>query len=119
MGLFRAKTQMVEREKALPGRGETVPVPDGFAGNDVGTQYRSLIAWRTDAQRRAAENSRDMLHKVLSDAGLGDITTEIVEAAPFYYAEQYHQQYLAANPNGYCGLGDTGLSCPVGIASAE
>jgi peptide-methionine (S)-S-oxide reductase len=60
-----------------------------------------------------------MFQKVLWDAGLGDITTEIVEAGPFYYAEPYHQQYLAANPNGYCGLGGTGLSCPVGVASAE
>jgi peptide-methionine (S)-S-oxide reductase len=88
-------------------------------GNDVGTQYRSLIAWHSGAQRRAAENSRDMFQKVLTDAGLRDITTEIVEAGPFYYAEPYHQQYLAANPNGYCGLGGTGLSCPVGVASAE
>jgi peptide-methionine (S)-S-oxide reductase len=88
-------------------------------GNDVGTQYRSLVAWHSDAQRRAAENSRDMFQKVLTDAGLGDITTEIVEAGPFYYAEPYHQQYLAANPYGYCGLGGTGLSCPVGVASAE
>ena len=60
-----------------------------------------------------------MFQKVLSDAGLGDITTEIAEAGPFYYAEPYHQQYLAANPNGYCGLGGTGLSCPVGVATAE
>jgi len=88
-------------------------------GNDVGTQYRSLIAWHSDDQRRAAENSRDMFQKVLWDAGLGDITTEIAEAGPFYYAEPYHQQYLAANPNGYCGLGGTGLSCPVGVATAE
>jgi peptide-methionine (S)-S-oxide reductase len=88
-------------------------------GNDVGTQYRSLIAWHSDAQRRAAENSRDMFQKVLTVAGLGDITTESVEAGPGYYAVPYHQQYLAANPNGYCGLGGTGLSCPVGVASAE
>ena len=88
-------------------------------GNDVGTQYRSLLAWHSDEQRRAAENSRDMFQKVLTDAGFGDITTEIVEAGPFYYAEPYHQQYLAANPNGYCGLGGTGLSCPVGVATAE
>jgi peptide-methionine (S)-S-oxide reductase len=88
-------------------------------GNDVGTQYRSLIAWHSDAQRKAAEASRDMFQRVLHEAGLGDISTEIVEAGPFYYAEPYHQQYLAANPNGYCGLGGTGLSCPVGVASAE
>jgi len=217
MRLFGAKTEMVEPEKALPGRDETMPVPerhlvlgtpllppfpDGFElitigmgcfwgaerkfwqadgvyttavgyaggytpnpsyeeacrgrtghaevvlavfdpsktsyeqmlkvfwenhnptqgmrqGNDVGTQYRSLIAWHSEEQRRAAENSRDMFQKVLWDAGLGDITTEITEAGPFYYAESYHQQYLAANPNGYCGLGGTGLSCPIGIASAE
>jgi peptide-methionine (S)-S-oxide reductase len=88
-------------------------------GNDVGTQYRSLIAWHSEAQRKAAEASRDMFQRVLHDAGLGDITTEIAEAGPFYYAEPYHQQYLAANPNGYCGIGGTGLSCPVGVATTE
>jgi peptide-methionine (S)-S-oxide reductase len=88
-------------------------------GNDVGTQYRSYIGWHSDAQRSAAEGSREMFQRVLSEAGLGEITTEIVEAGPFYYAEPYHQQYLAANPYGYCGLGGTGLSCPVGVGTVE
>jgi peptide-methionine (S)-S-oxide reductase len=85
-------------------------------GNDVGTQYRSGIYWSTEAQRDAAVTSRDMFQAELSAAGFGEITTEIAEAGPFYYAEDYHQQYLAANPNGYCGLGGTGVSCPVGLA---
>jgi peptide-methionine (S)-S-oxide reductase len=83
-------------------------------GNDVGTQYRSAIYWTTDAQRDAAFASRDRFQAALADAGLGRITTEIAEAGPFYYAEDYHQQYLARNPFGYCGLGGTGVSCPVG-----
>ncbi len=89
-------------------------------GNDVGTQYRSLLLWTTDAQRAAAEASRDAYQRVLRDAGYGEISTEITKAGPFYYAEPYHQQYLAKNPNGYCGLGGTGVSCPVGLtATAE
>ncbi|MFA5886068.1 MAG: peptide-methionine (S)-S-oxide reductase MsrA [Acidimicrobiia bacterium] len=88
-------------------------------GNDVGTQYRSAIYWQDDAQRAVAEASRDMFQETLRSGGFADITTEIAEAGPFYYAERYHQQYLAANPNGYCGLGGTGLSCPVGVATAE
>ena len=83
--------------------------------NDVGTQYRSGIYWTTDAQRDAALASRDMFQEELSRAGLGAITTEILEAGAFYYAEDYHQQYLEANPNGYCGHGETGVSCPVGF----
>ncbi|GAA4149560.1 peptide-methionine (S)-S-oxide reductase MsrA [Actinomadura keratinilytica] len=90
-------------------------------GNDVGTQYRSAVFYQDDAQRKAAEASRDAYQKVLAEAGYGRITTEITAAAPFYFAEAYHQQYLsdAKNPNGYCGLGGTGLSCPVGIARAD
>src|SRR6188472_1039958 len=84
-------------------------------GNDVGTQYRSGIYWTTEAQRDAALASRDMFQELLSRARLGAITTEIVEEGPFYYAEDYHQQYLAANPNGYCGHGETGVSCPIGF----
>jgi len=87
-------------------------------GNDVGTQYRSAILWNDDAQRAAAESSRDAYQAVLAQAGHGQITTEIAQAGPFYYAEDYHQQYLAKNPNGYCGLGGTGVSCPVGLARA-
>jgi peptide-methionine (S)-S-oxide reductase len=86
-------------------------------GNDVGTQYRSGIYWTTGMQRDAAIASREMFQAELSRAGFGRITTEIVEAGPFYYAEDYHQQYLEANPNGYCGLGGTGVCCPVGLGA--
>jgi peptide-methionine (S)-S-oxide reductase len=84
-------------------------------GNDVGTQYRSAIYYYSDAQRRAAEMSRDAYQDRLRRAGYGAITTEIREAPEFYFAEEYHQQYLAKNPGGYCGLGGTGVSCPVGV----
>jgi len=83
-------------------------------GNDVGTQYRSAIYFNTDAEGDAARASRDRFQEALAGAGLGTITTEIREAPTFYYAEPYHQQYLARNPNGYCGLGGTGVSCPIG-----
>jgi peptide-methionine (S)-S-oxide reductase len=86
-------------------------------GNDVGTQYRSAIYATSDAQLAAAKVSRDMYQQRLAAAGYGDITTEITEAPPFYYAEDYHQQYLAKNPNGYCGIGGTGVSCPIGLAT--
>jgi peptide-methionine (S)-S-oxide reductase len=88
-------------------------------GNDVGTQYRSGIYVFDAAQRAAAEASRDQFQEVLRAARYGDITTEILDAPAFYYAEDYHQQYLAKNPGGYCGIGGTGLSCPVGVATAE
>jgi peptide-methionine (S)-S-oxide reductase len=84
-------------------------------GNDVGTQYRSGIYYFNEAQKRAAETSRDMFQKELAKARYGTITTEILPAPEFYYAEDYHQQYLAKNPGGYCGLGGTGISCPVGV----
>jgi peptide-methionine (S)-S-oxide reductase len=84
-------------------------------GNDVGTQYRSAIYVADEAQRQAAEASKAMYQERLSAAGHGEITTEIADAGPFYYAEDYHQQYLAKNPNGYCGLGGTGVSCPIGL----
>ncbi len=93
-------------------------------GADVGTQYRSVILWEGDAQRRRAEASREAYQRVLSAAGHGEITTELIKgpppppAHPFYYAEAYHQQYLAKNPDGYCGLGGTGVSCPVGLAAS-
>jgi peptide-methionine (S)-S-oxide reductase len=86
-------------------------------GNDVGTQYRSAVYWTTEAQRAAAEASRAAFRQELARAGYGEITTELAEAGPFYYAEPYHQQYLAKNPNGYCGLGGTGVACPVGLAT--
>jgi peptide-methionine (S)-S-oxide reductase len=88
-------------------------------GNDVGTQYRSGIYVYGEAQRRAAEAARDAYQKVLAEAGYGDITTEIVDAPEMYYAEGYHQQYLAKNPDGYCGLGGTGVSCPVGLVPSS
>jgi len=81
-------------------------------GNDVGTQYRSGIYWFDEAQRDAAERSRDYYQQALQAAGAGHITTEILLAPPFYYAEEYHQQYLAKNPGGYCGLGGTGVAYP-------
>nr|ADC36058.1 methionine sulfoxide reductase A [uncultured bacterium 213] len=86
-------------------------------GNDTGTQYRSGLYYYDAAQQRAAEASRDAYQKGLSAAGHGPITTEIGPAPEFYYAEAYHQQYLAKNPGGYCGLGGTGVSCPVGLAT--
>ena len=87
-------------------------------GNDVGTQYRSGIYCTTAAQKRTAEASKAVFQKSLKDAGFGAITTEILDAPEFYYAEDYHQQYLAKNPAGYCGLGGTGVGCPIGIAAA-
>jgi len=87
-------------------------------GNDVGTQYRSAIWCSTDAQRAAAEASRERYGQALAAAGLGPVTTEIAGATELYYAEPYHQQYLAKNPAGYCGLGGTGVACPVGVAAA-
>src|SRR4051794_7977046 len=87
-------------------------------GNDMGTQYRSAIYTTSDAQRAAAEESRAMYQEKLRESGYGEITTEIRDAGEFYYAEPYHQQYLAKNPNGYCGLGGTGVSCPVGLTAS-
>jgi peptide-methionine (S)-S-oxide reductase len=84
-------------------------------GNDVGTQYRSAIYWSGDAQRTSVLASRESYAKVLAAAGYGTITTELADMPEFYYAEDYHQQYLAKNPGGYCGLGGTGVSCPIGI----
>jgi peptide-methionine (S)-S-oxide reductase len=88
-------------------------------GNDVGTQYRSGIYYYDAEQRDAAERSRAAYQKRLSEAGFGRITTELLPAPEFYYAEDYHQQYLAKNPGGYCGLGGTGVSCPVGVAVSQ
>ncbi|MFO0995404.1 MAG: peptide-methionine (S)-S-oxide reductase MsrA [Alphaproteobacteria bacterium] len=84
-------------------------------GNDIGTQYRSGIYVYSPEQRRSAEASRDSFQRALTAAGHGTITTEILEAPAFYYAEDYHQQYLAKNPGGYCGLGGTGVACPIGL----
>jgi peptide-methionine (S)-S-oxide reductase len=88
-------------------------------GNDVGTQYRSGIYVYSEQQRKLAEASRNAYQEMLKQAGYGAITTEILDAPEFYYAEEYHQQYLAKNPGGYCGLGGTGVSCPVGIAQVQ
>jgi len=87
-------------------------------GNDTGTQYRSAIYATTPAQKREADASRDAFQKALTKAGMGSITTEIADAPPFYYAEDYHQQYLDKNPDGYCGLAGTGVSCPIGVGVA-
>jgi peptide-methionine (S)-S-oxide reductase len=86
-------------------------------GNDAGTQYRSGIYYEDEAQKHAAERTRDAFQARLTAAGYGPITTEIVPAPDFFYAEDYHQQYLAKNPDGYCGLGGTGVTCPVGIGA--
>ena len=84
-------------------------------GNDVGTQYRSGIYYTSEAQKQAAEASRDAYQKRLLDAAFGEITTEVLPAPTFYYAEDYHQQYLEKSPGGYCGIGGTGVSCPTGL----
>jgi peptide-methionine (S)-S-oxide reductase len=88
-------------------------------GNDVGTQYRSAIYASSPEQLAAAEASKQAYQNMLTKAGYGEITTEIAEDTRFYYAEDYHQQYLARHPNGYCGLGGTGVSCPIGLATAD
>jgi peptide-methionine (S)-S-oxide reductase len=88
-------------------------------GNDVGTQYRSAIYTYGDAQSKSAAASREEYQRALEAAGLGQITTEIREAPEFYYAEDYHQQYLAKNPGGYCGIGGTGVACPIGLAATR
>lgn len=87
-------------------------------GNDVGSQYRSAIYWTSPAQRDAALAAKAMYEEALAARGYGPITTEIAEAGPFYFAETYHQQYLAKNPGGYCGLGGTGVSCPIAAGVA-
>jgi peptide-methionine (S)-S-oxide reductase len=87
-------------------------------GHDTGTQYRSGVYYFDDEQRRAAERSREAFQKGLTAAGYGAITTEVVPAPEFYYAEDYHQQYLAKNPGGYCGIGGTGVSCPIGVGAS-
>src|SRR2546423_1395837 len=92
--------------------------PCRVPGGTVGTQYRSGVYWANDGQRATAEASREMFQGELARAGYGEISTEIAAAGPFYYAEDYHQQYLAKNPNGYCGLGGTGVACPVGLKTA-
>ncbi len=88
-------------------------------GNDKGTQYRSGIYTYSDAQMEAAKQSKQMYQEALKKSGYGEITTEILPAPAFYYAEDYHQQYLAKNPGGYCGLGGTNVSCPIGVATAS
>ncbi|HEX4109504.1 MAG TPA: peptide-methionine (S)-S-oxide reductase MsrA [Solirubrobacteraceae bacterium] len=88
-------------------------------GNDVGTQYRSAIYYSDEAEREVIEASREMYQQQLDKSHLGSIGTEIAPAGPFYYAENYHQQYLAKNPGGYCGLGGTGVSCPIGLTAAS
>ncbi|HSB80827.1 MAG TPA: peptide-methionine (S)-S-oxide reductase MsrA [Candidatus Methylomirabilis sp.] len=108
---------MVSYEKLLRLFWESHDPTQGMRqGNDVGTQYRSAIFWYNPAQQVAAQASRDAYQAVLTEAGLGRVTTEIREAPVFYYAEEYHQQYLAKNPGGYCGLDGTGIHCPTAFA---
>src|ERR1700728_3323329 len=95
------------------------PTQEMRQGNDVGTQYRSAVYTLSSDQAAAAEDLKSAFQERLSGAGFGPITTENAAAGPFYYAEDYHQQYLARNPSGYCGLGGTGVSCPVGVVKAE
>jgi peptide-methionine (S)-S-oxide reductase len=112
--------QVVSREAVLKAFWEGHDPTQGMRqGNDRGTQYRSAIYTADDAQQAAAEASRERFQAVLDESGFGEITTEIRLAGDFFYAEDYHQQYLAKVPNGYCGLGGTGLSCPVGVAVAD
>jgi peptide-methionine (S)-S-oxide reductase len=87
-------------------------------GNDAGTQYRSAIYWTSEAQRAAAVRSQEAYQRAISERGHGKITTELREAPEYYFAEEYHQQYLAKNPGGYCGLGGTGVACPIGLSRA-
>src|SRR5262249_49141162 len=87
-------------------------------GNDVGSQYRSAVYYTTEAQKDAVERSRDAYNRALAERHRGTIPTEIAPAGPFYYAEDYHQQYLHKNPGGYCGLGGTGVSCPIGTGTS-
>jgi len=87
-------------------------------GNDVGTQYRSAVYYESPLQQAAAERTRETYAPLLRERGYGEVTTEIAPAGPFYYAEDYHQQYLAKNPGGYCGLGGTGVSCPIPVKAA-
>ena len=91
------------------------PTQGNRQGNDIGTQYRSAIYFSNDAQRAAAEASRELFQRELTAAGYGAITTEIAPLDEYFYAEEYHQQYLGKNPNGYCGMGGTGVSCPIGL----
>ena len=112
--------EVVSREAVLKAFWEGHDPTQGMRqGNDRGTQYRSAIYTADDAQQAAAEASRDRFQTVLNESGFGEITTEIRPAGPFFYAEDYHQQYLAKVPNGYCGLGGTGVSCPIGVASTD
>ena len=95
------------------------PTQPNRQGNDIGTQYRSAVYTNSPEQLALALASRDAFNEVLAAAKFDPIVTEIAEAGPFFYAEDYHQQYLAKNPNGYCGLGGTGMSCPIGLASPD
>ncbi|MCQ4043370.1 peptide-methionine (S)-S-oxide reductase MsrA [Streptantibioticus rubrisoli] len=111
---------VVSYEQLLKVFWESHDPTQGFRqGNDIGTQYRSAIYTHSPAQQSAATASRDAYQSTLSKAGYGPITTEIAPAAPFYPAEPYHQQYLDRNKTGYCGIGGTGVSCPIGVAPAE
>src|SRR5258705_31352 len=121
--MFGHKTRMIDPADALPGREAVMPVPAAHHTNGAPLTgpwpraYAAAIFAASQAQRTAAKAPKAMFQERLRTAGFGDITTEIADAATFYYAEPYHQQYLAKNPNGYCGLGETGVSCPVGLSA--
>ncbi|GAA1883817.1 peptide-methionine (S)-S-oxide reductase MsrA [Streptantibioticus ferralitis] len=111
---------LVSYEQLLKVFWEAHDPTEGFRqGNDIGTQYRSAIYTHSPAQQAAAITSRDAYQPILTKAGYGPITTEITPAGPFYPAEPYHQQYLDKNPAGYCGIGGTGVACPIGVAKAD
>jgi peptide-methionine (S)-S-oxide reductase len=116
--VFRPELRSYEELLALFWEGHD-PTQGMRQGNDVGTQYRSGIYTTSDEQAAAASDAKERYGQALRDAGRGEITTEILAAPEFYYAEDYHQQYLAKNPGGYCGLGGTGVSCPVGAAGRQ
>ena len=110
--------QRISYERLLQAFWESHDPTQGMRqGNDLGTQYRSAIQPLDEVQRSEAERSRDDYQRRLQAAGLGTISTELLPPSSFYYAEDYHQQYLAKNPGGYCGLGGTGVSCPIGTAA--
>jgi peptide-methionine (S)-S-oxide reductase len=115
--------KQVSTEHLLKTFWESHDPTQGFRqGNDRGTQYRSAVYWTTDEQREVVEHTRAAFQESLRRTGFGDITTELrpaSEAGEFYYAEDYHQQYLYKVPNGYCGIGGTGATCPIGLAPAE
>jgi peptide-methionine (S)-S-oxide reductase len=116
--VFRPEEVTLERVLATFWEGHD-PTQGMRQGNDVGTQYRSALYWADDSQRTTVEATRDAFATRLADAGFGEVTTEVAPRGEFFYAEDHHQQYLHKVPNGYCGLGGTGVSCPVGLVAGD